>query len=114
MADSRVDGKPFAHWVAIAASILFVAAGQLGAWYASKASYPVCTGSTPAVAGGNWLAIAVLVLAPVSVAAALVSLIRGPRAPVRVIVSLTALATVAALFWHYWLEMVDWGMGCGY
>src|SRR3954452_14783588 len=88
------NARQFAHWVAFGAAIAYVAAVELGVWYASHASYPVCTGSTTAVAGGSWLLLAVLVLAPFTIVAGVVSLVRGPRGRVRVVVSLAAMVTV--------------------
>jgi hypothetical protein len=106
--------RPFAHWVAVGAAVVFVALGEIGNQIADAATYPVCTGSTPAVPGGNLLLIAVFILAPSAIIAGVVSLVRGPRRLVSVLTSVGSIIVVLVLFWHYWLEMVDWGMGCGY
>jgi hypothetical protein len=106
--------RRFAHWIALGAAIGFVVLGSVGEKIARSATYPVCTGSTPPVAGGNLLVIALLVVAPVTVLAGVVSLVRGPRRVVSVIASIGAIAVVLLFFGHYWLEFVDWSQGCGY
>lgn len=92
----------------------FVVLGELGVWYAHAATYPVCTGSTPPVPGGNLLVVALLVLAPATMIAGALSLVRGPRRVVSVLASVAAIIVVLVLFWHYYLEFIDWAQGCGY